>query len=234
MIATIEPLNKGLSPRGGRAAVSARPPLASNALTKTPRELRQDRLGHRGVVIWLTGLSGAGKSTLANALECRLLHAGLLPSVLDGDLTRRGLCRGLGFSESDRKENIRRVSETALLMADAGVIVIAALISPYLADRQIAADRCNAHGIPFAEVYVNAPLAVCERRDPKHLYQKARRGELAEFTGISAPYEPPVAPALELHTDGESIDASVDRLAQLTLALASLQSARLDGSGAGI
>ncbi|HVU34642.1 MAG TPA: adenylyl-sulfate kinase [Opitutaceae bacterium] len=178
---------------------------------------RAGLLGHRGAVLWLTGLSGAGKSTLATALERRLIREGVLPVVLDGDVLRAGLCSGLGFSEADRKENIRRAAEAALLMAELGAVVITALISPYRADRDLARERCQTRGVPFAEVYVNASLAECERRDPKGLYQRARAGEIAVFTGITSPYEPPAAPTLELKTDRESIQQSVDQLAALAL-----------------
>jgi len=181
---------------------------------------RATLLGHRGAVIWLTGLSGAGKSTLSTALEQRLFRAGVLPVVLDGDVLRAGLCKGLGFSEAERKENIRRAAEAALLLAEGGAVVVTALISPFREDRQHVADRCRAQDVPFAEVFVNAPLAECERRDPKQLYQRARAGKIPAFTGIDSPYEPPLAPALELRTDLESVDESLEKLTQLALRLA--------------
>ena len=177
-------------------------------------------LGHRGAVIWMTGLSGAGKTTLAQALERRLLHAGLLPTILDGDVLRTGLSRNLGFSAEDRKENLRRATELALVLADAGVVVIGALISPFRADRELAAERARERGTPFAEVFINAPLAECERRDPKQLYQKARSGLIRDFTGIDSPYEAPLAPDLELRTDRETVEQSLDRLLELALNLA--------------
>lgn len=183
-------------------------------------QARERFLGHRGAVIWLTGLSGAGKSTLSTALEPELLRNGILPAILDGDVLRAGLCRGLTFSEADRRENIRRAAEAALLMAESGAVVITALISPYRADREIAAERCRARGVPFAEVYVNAPLAECERRDPKQLYRRARAGEIPAFTGISSPYEPPTSPALEIRTDLEPVEASLRKLIALALELA--------------
>jgi adenylylsulfate kinase len=183
-------------------------------------EVRSALLGQRGCVLWLTGLSGAGKSTLSIALERQLLNRGVLPVILDGDVLRTGLCHGLGFSESERKENIRRAAEAALLVAEAGAVVIVALISPFRADRDHAAERCRARGIRFAEVYVNAPLAECERRDPKHLYAKVRAGEIPMFTGISSPYEPPLSADLELHTDRESVDESVAKLTKLAFSLA--------------
>lgn len=177
-------------------------------------------IGQQGSVVWLTGLSGAGKSTLAQALQNQLLNAGVLAVVLDGDELRTGLCKGLGFSEVERKENIRRAAEAALLIAKCGVVVIVALISPYRADRELAAERCRQKGIHFAEVYVNAPLAECERRDPKHLYAAVREGKIPQFTGISSPYEPPLNPRLELHTDQESIAQSLEKLYALAISLA--------------
>ena len=181
---------------------------------------RTTLLGHRGAVIWLTGLSGAGKSTLATALEQRLFRAGILPAIVDGDVLRAGLCKGLAFSDTDRKENIRRAAEAALLLAEAGTVVVTALISPFRADRQLAAELCRTHGVPFAEVFVNASLVECERRDPKQLYQRARAGEIPRFTGIDSPYEPPLESALELRTDLESIEQSLEKLFDLAIKLA--------------
>ena len=158
----------------------------------------------------MTGLSGAGKTTIARALERELHGAGWRVCVLDGDCLRRGLCADLGFSPEDRQENIRRVGEVARLFADAGMICIVALISPYRQDR--ARARAAAPGNRFLEVFVNSPLDVCERRDPKGLYARARAGELKEFTGVSAPYEPPLAPEVELRTDLEDIAQCVARL----------------------
>jgi bifunctional enzyme CysN/CysC len=177
-------------------------------------------LGHRGIVLWMTGLSGAGKSTVAQGLEKRLLNAGILTTILDGDILRTGLSKNLGFTDDDRRENLRRAVELALHLADAGVVVIAALISPFRADRAAAAERARERSVPFAEVFVNAPLSECERRDPKQLYRKARAGEIPLFTGIDSPYEPPFAPELELRTDKESVSQSVERLAELALSLA--------------
>jgi bifunctional enzyme CysN/CysC len=165
---------------------------------------------HRPGVIWLTGLSGSGKSTIANALERRLHQRGVRTYVLDGDNLRHGLNADLGFSEADRSENIRRASEVAALMADAGLVVICALISPFVADR----DRARAR-IPsgsFLEVYVDTPLAVAETRDPKGLYRRARAGELSNFTGIDSPYEVPTNPEVILDTNNQSIDEATDVL----------------------
>ena len=176
-------------------------------------ELRRARNKHKGGVLWFTGLSGAGKSTLAVELERRLFAAGHQVYLLDGDNLRGGLNANLGFSPEDRAENIRRVGEVAALFADAGFIVISAFISPYRADRARADAAVRHRGTgEFHEVYVEASLETCESRDPKGLYRKARSGEIADFTGISAPYEPPGDPALTLHTDTESVEACVDAL----------------------
>jgi len=178
-----------------------------------------DRERSRPAVIFLTGLSGAGKSTLALGLVDRLRRREVLAGVIDGDVLRAGLCRDLGFSSADRHENVRRASELALHLADIGAVAVVALISPFRADREKVAARAGARGIPYAEIYINAPLAVCERRDPKNLYRRARAGEIRSFTGIDSPYEAPLAPALELHTDVETIEESVERLAAHVLGL---------------
>jgi adenylyl-sulfate kinase len=157
------------------------------------------RTGHPGCVIWLTGLSASGKSTIATELERSLCEAGRCAYVLDGDNIRGGLCSDLGFSPEHRQENIRRVGEIAKLFADAGLICITAFISPYRSDRELA--RTTVSPGKFLEVYINAPLQVCEQRDPKGLYAKARAGKLKEFTGVSAPYEPPTHPDIELRTN---------------------------------
>jgi adenylyl-sulfate kinase len=169
---------------------------ADNKITAAQREQRN---GHRGLVIWLTGLSGAGKTTVATELERQLFATGKHTYLLDGDILRHGLCSDLNFSAESRRENIRRAGELAALFADAGVIVIAAFISPFRADRE-RVRRCLPPG-RFIEVFVNAPLEVCEKRDAKGLYAKARAGQLKEFTGISAPYEAPEKAEIELHTD---------------------------------
>ena len=169
---------------------------------------REQRHGHPGRIVWLTGLSGAGKSTLAMALEHRLFDAGRNVYVLDGDIVRGGLCSDLGFSPDDRAENIRRVGEVARIMADAGLLVVVAFISPFRADR----DRVRAC-MPagrFTEVHVSTPLEICEKRDTKGLYAKARAGELPDFTGISSPYEAPESPEVRLPTEKMSVDECVD------------------------
>ena len=165
-------------------------------------EDRRRRNGHRGAVVWCTGLSGSGKSTLAYALERELFDRGLQAFVLDGDNLRCGLSADLGFSADDRAENIRRVAEAARLFAEAGVIAIAAFISPYQADR-VRARRITEEGslaVPFFEVFLDAPLELCEQRDPKRLYARARSGEITNFTGVSAPYERPQHPELVVRT----------------------------------
>ncbi len=172
-------------------------------LTRQDRALRN---GHRGMVVWLTGLSGAGKSTLAMRVERALHIKGMQTYVLDGDNVRRGLNADLGFSAEDRSENIRRIGEVAALMADAGLIVITAFISPFIVDRR-AARAAVKDG--FHEVYVKADLSTCEKRDPKGLYKKARSGEIAEFTGITSPYEPPEAPEIVVDTSARGIDECV-------------------------
>ena len=170
------------------------------------RAVRAQRNGHAGGVLWLTGLSGSGKSTLAMEVEQRLFQMGYQVYVLDGDNVRHGLSANLGFSPDDRAENVRRVGEVAALFADAGVVTISAFISPYRADRERA--RAAARDTSFHEVYIKADLAVCEGRDPKGLYRKARAGQIADFTGISAPYEEPEKPDLAVDTAQSSIDAS--------------------------
>ena len=174
----------------------------------TARE-RALRSGHRGAVVWLTGLSGAGKSTIAQALERELFHRAVDTYVLDGDNIRHGLNSNLGFAPEDRVENIRRVSEVAKLMADAGTVVVTAFISPYRMDRRRAREIALEGNAEFIEVFVDAPLEVCETRDPKNLYKKARAGEIRDFTGIGAPYEAPEDPEIVVHTDQQTVDESV-------------------------
>jgi bifunctional enzyme CysN/CysC len=176
---------------------------------KITAQARGAQHGHRGAVVWLTGLSGSGKSTIAQALERELFIRAMHPYVLDGDNIRHGLNSNLGFAPEDRVENIRRVSEVAKLMADAGNVVITAFISPYRADRQRARAIAMEGNAEFIEVFVDAPLAVCEERDPKNLYKKARAGEIREFTGIDAPYELPVDPEIVVQTNQQSVEESV-------------------------
>jgi bifunctional enzyme CysN/CysC len=183
-------------------------------VTAAQRELRN---GHGGCVIWFTGLSGSGKSTIAAELERELFNLGRQTCILDGDNIRHGLCSDLGFSPRDRTENIRRVGEVARLFAGTGMICITAFISPYRADRELA--RGIAPSGRFIEVYLNTPLEVCEQRDSKGLYARARAGELKNFTGISAPYEAPLKPEIELHTNSlnvaECVTIILERLKKL-------------------
>lgn len=191
--------------------------------TRVSREDRWRLMGQSGVVVWLTGLSGSGKSTLAVTLESWLHHHGRHCQVLDGDNVRQGLCRGLSFSEEDRMENIRRTAEAAKLLAEAGVITICSLVSPFIEQRQEARRRCESSGVAFLEVFVNAPLSVCEQRDPRGLYRKARAGEIQQFTGIASPYEGPVNPDLELRTDLKTLDACMEELSALVMSAAQLK-----------
>lgn len=172
------------------------------------REDRENRLGQRSKVLWLTGLSGSGKSTIAQHLERKLYNEGFFTQVLDGDNIRSGMNSNLGFSPEDRTENIRRISEIAKLYLHSGVVTINSFISPTIAIRQMAKDIIGAED--FIEVYINTPLDVCEARDVKGLYKKARKGEIKGFTGIDAPYEAPINPNIEVKTHNMTIDESVD------------------------
>jgi len=169
-----------------------------HAVTRADRELKH---GHKGVVLWFTGLSGSGKSTVAGALEQALHALGVSTYLLDGDNVRHGLCRDLGFSDDDRRENIRRVGEVAKLMVDAGLVVLTAFISPHRAERDMVRELLDKD--QFIEIFVDTPLAICEARDPKGLYKKARAGELKNFTGIDSVYQAPEAP--DVHLDGEQL-----------------------------
>ncbi len=174
---------------------------------------REKLLNQKGCVIWFTGLSGSGKSTLALEVESKLYQRGHLTYVLDGDNVRHGLNKNLGFSPEDREENIRRIGEVAKLFNDAGVIAMTAFISPYRTDRDNARDLLDEGR--FVEVFVDCPLEVCEARDTKGLYQKARAGEIKEFTGISAPYEAPVQPELTVNTASLTLDECTERVIAL-------------------
>ncbi|EIC29695.1 MULTISPECIES: adenylyl-sulfate kinase [Methylomicrobium] len=174
----------------------------------TVTRARRERLnGHRGAIVWFTGLSGAGKSTLAHAVEEELHRMGCRTFVLDGDNVRHGLCGDLGFSAKDREENIRRVGEVAKLFMEAGVIVLTAFISPYKADRARVRSMVEHGG--FMEIFCDSPVEICESRDVKGLYKKARAGQIAEFTGISSPYETPENPELTVNTGKLDLEASV-------------------------
>jgi adenylylsulfate kinase len=171
---------------------------------------REAQNGHRGAIIWFTGLSGSGKSTLAHAVEESLHQHGCRTFVLDGDNVRHGLCGDLGFSAQDRQENIRRIGEVAKLFLEAGVIVLTAFISPYCADRERVRGMVG-HGA-FIEIYCDTPIEICETRDAKGLYKKARAGEIAEYTGISSPYEAPETPELTVKTGTASLAACVQQV----------------------
>lgn len=176
-------------------------------VTRARRE-RQNR--HKSAILWFTGLSGAGKSTLAHAVEERLHQLGCRTFVLDGDNVRHGLCGDLGFSDQDRQENIRRIAEVAKLMLEAGTITLTAFISPFRAERLVARNLVP-HG-DFMEIYCCCDLDICEQRDVKGLYQKARKGEIQHFTGISSPYEAPENPELKLNSGAMSLDDCVDQV----------------------
>lgn len=187
-------------------------PIFDRMLTRADKE---KLLGQRGAMIWFTGLSGSGKSTIAIALEGELHQRGILCRILDGDNIRSGINNNLGFSEADRIENIRRIAEVSKLFVDTGIVTIAAFISPSNDIRRMAADIIGQED--FLEVYVSTPLEECERRDVKGLYAKARRGEIKNFTGISAPFEAPVHPALTLDTSVLTLEESVNKLLALIL-----------------
>lgn len=187
-------------------------PIFDKMLGRKEKELL---LKQRSVMIWFTGLSGSGKSTIAIALERELHNRGLLCRILDGDNIRSGINNNLGFSPADRIENIRRIAEVSRLFIDSGIITLAAFISPSREMRDLAANIIGKDD--FLEIYVNTPLIVCERRDVKGLYAKARKGEIKEFTGISSPFEAPECPALTLDTSSMSLDECVHKLLELIL-----------------
>lgn len=187
-------------------------PIFDKMLSRSDKE---ELLKQHGVMVWFTGLSGSGKSTIAIALERELHKRGVLCRILDGDNIRSGINNNLGFSEADRVENIRRIAEVSKLFVDTGIVTIAAFISPNNDIREMAARIIGPND--FLEVYVSTPLEECERRDVKGLYAKARKGEIKNFTGISAPFEAPVHPALTLDTSVLSLEESVDQLLSLVL-----------------
>ena len=177
---------------------------------KTTKLQREQLHGHKAYLLWFTGLSGSGKSTLANLVEIALYQQGISTCILDGDNIRQGINKDLSFSPQDRSENIRRIAEISTLMLDAGVITLAAFVSPYVKDRNQVEQIVGADN--FIEIYVNTSLEECERRDVKGLYKKARSGEIKNMTGVSAPYEAPVNPDLEVITDGHTIEESVQTI----------------------
>ena len=195
------------------SSFSAQPPASTNVVwhnATVTRARRETQNGHRGAIIWFTGLSGSGKSTLAHAVEETLHQQGCKTIVLDGDNVRHGLCGDLGFSEKDRQENIRRIGEMAKLFVEAGIIVLTAFISPYRADRRRV--RAMVEQGDFIEIYCDTPIEICETRDVKGLYKKARAGEIAEFTGVSSPYETPQTPELILNTGTLTLDVCVQQV----------------------
>jgi len=193
-------------------------PSSNNAHTvwhraTVTRQRREQKNAHKSIILWFTGLSGSGKSTLAHAVEEQLHQSGLNTLVLDGDNVRHGLCSDLGFSDADRKENIRRIGETAKLLLEAGIITLTAFISPFKAERAIA--RSLMPEGDFIEIHCFCPLPICELRDVKGLYKKARQGEIKDFTGISSPYEEPDNPELKLDTSQLTLEQSVQQVISL-------------------
>ena len=176
---------------------------------------KEKLLGQKGVMIWFTGLSGSGKSTIAIAVERELHKRGVLCRILDGDNIRSGINKNLGFSEADRRENIRRIAEIGKLFVDTGIVTIAAFISPSREMREMAAEIIGRDD--FVEVYVSTPIEVCEQRDVKGLYEKARRGEIKNFTGVSAPFEEPLHPALSIDTSVVSVEEAVEEILRFTI-----------------
>lgn len=193
------------------------------------RQRREAINRHRGLTIWFTGLSGSGKSTVSVALEERLTNMGCRTYRLDGDNVRTGLNRDLSFTPEDRIENIRRIGEVARLLRDAGIINLTAFISPYRRDREMA--RALSENGDFVEVFVDAPLEVCEARDPKGLYKKARAGSIPNFTGINAPYEPPEHPEVHLHTESCSVGDCVDQLIEYLIDNGYIESSLVAAAG---
>jgi adenylylsulfate kinase len=195
------------------SSFSTQAPASTNVVwhsATVTRARREAQNGHRGAIIWFTGLSGSGKSTLAHAVEETLHQQGCKTIVLDGDNVRHGLCGDLGFSEKDRQENIRRIGEMAKLFVEAGIIVLTAFISPYRADRRRV--RAMVDQADFIEIYCDTPIEICETRDVKGLYKKARAGEIAEFTGVTSPYETPQSPELILNTGTLTLDVCVQEV----------------------
>ncbi len=186
--------------------------MSTNIVWHNTSVSHEDRIAHKGhqpALLWYTGLSGSGKSTIANAVDRKLFELGCHTYLLDGDNVRHGLNNDLGFGDDDRVENIRRITEVAKLFVDAGLIVGTAFISPFRADR---AQARKIAGERFIEVFVDTPLAICEQRDPKGLYEKARAGEIANFTGISSPYEAPESPEIHLRTAEMSVEAAAEQV----------------------
>lgn len=214
--------------KGLRMSFNLKKQISTNVVwhnATVTRARRETQNGHRGAIIWFTGLSGSGKSTLAHAVEESLHQKGCSTFVLDGDNVRHGLCGDLGFSDKDRQENIRRIGEMAKLFMEAGIIVLTAFISPYRADR----ERVRAMVGPsdFIEIYCDTSIEICETRDVKGLYKKARAGDIAEFTGISSPYEKPKNPELVLNTGTEPLDDCVQEVMSKITSLGIVANTRL-------
>ncbi len=203
-------------------ARSERSPNVRWQSTRLTRGTRWDALGHAGATVWFTGLPGAGKSTVAAAVEERLVASGRPAFLLDGDNLRHGLNGDLGFEESERRENVRRTAHVARLISESGTIALVSLVSPYHADREAAASLHAADDLPFIEIFVDVPLELCEQRDPKGLYARARAGEVTGMTGVGAPYEPPANPDLVLGASGETVEQEVERVLELLAARALL------------
>jgi adenylyl-sulfate kinase len=199
--------NGAVTDKQGTEAKASNLTWHHHRITKAERARRK---GQKPCILWFTGLSGSGKSTIADALETRLAQMGYHTYLLDGDNIRHGLNKDLGFSDEDRTENIRRIGEAAKLFVDAGVIVLTAFISPFRSDRALVREIVEDD--EFIEIYVDTPLEVCEDRDPKGLYAKARRGEIKNFTGLDSPYEPPELPEVHLRPARDSVEQSVDRI----------------------
>ena len=226
MYATVDPFVYRGRPRYRRRTtpqVPIRSPsptveISTNATRQEAHATRSQRwelLGTNGATVWFTGLPGAGKTTVASALELRLLEQGRGAYLLDGDRLRRGICADLGFTRADRDRNVKRVGDLARMIADAGMVAVVALVSPYEATRQAVREQHDADGLPFVEVFVNTPLRLCTERDPKGMYAQASAGELDHFTGVDDPYEPPLAPDVELNpelTVAEAVDTVLRRL----------------------
>ncbi len=204
---SVRPIRNVSSAPSSASLVSANVVWQHAAVT---RAHRQSQNGHRAVILWFTGLSGSGKSTLAHAVEERLYRRGCRSFVLDGDNVRHGLCGDLGFSAHDRQENIRRIGEVAKLFMEAGTIVLTAFISPYQADRRRVRQMVS--DADFIEIYCDAPIEICEARDVKGMYKKARAGQIADFTGISSPYEAPDHPEIIVETGQMGLDDCVSRI----------------------
>jgi len=199
---------------GGLAINSECSPNVKWQGSRLTRRCRWEYLGHAGATVWFTGLPGAGKSTIATAVEERLVAAGRPAFLLDGDNLRHGLNGDLGFDEAARAENVRRTAHVARLLAESGTIALVSLVSPYAADREAASALHAADDLHFIEVFVDAPLEVCEQRDPKGLYARARAGELAGLTGIDAPYEPPSQPDVVVRSGDDTVERAVEQVMQ--------------------